>query len=53
MLDETVTQQVSARYARAARTGEQMCCTNGYNFDDLRSFIPDEVLKISSGMKLR
>lgn len=49
MLDETVTQQVSARYARAASTGEQMCCSNGYNFDDLRSFIPDEVLKISYG----
>ncbi len=49
MIDNTVTQQVSARYARAATTGEQMCCPTGYNFDDLRRFIPDEVLNISYG----
>ncbi len=47
-IDE-ITQKVSERYARAAATGEQMCCPTGYNFDDLRSFIPDEVLKISYG----
>lgn len=49
MTNETITQQVSERYARAATTGEQMCCPTGYNFDDLRSFIPDEVLRISYG----
>ena len=47
-IDE-ITQSVSERYARAASTGEQMCCPSGYNFDELRSFIPDEVLKISYG----
>jgi SAM-dependent methyltransferase len=45
----TVTRKVSERYAKAASTGEQMCCPSGYNFDELRSFIPDEVLKISYG----
>ncbi|MGH7230838.1 MAG: methyltransferase domain-containing protein [Nitrospiraceae bacterium] len=49
MLDETVTQKVSERYARAAATSEQMCCPTGYNFEDLRAFIPEEVLKISYG----
>ena len=49
MTDEAITQQVSKRYARAATTGEQMCCPTGYNFDELRSFVPDEVLKISYG----
>ncbi len=49
MTDETITQQVSERYARAAATGEQMCCPTGYDFADLRRFVPDEVLKISYG----
>ncbi len=49
MPTDDITQKVSERYARAASTGEQMCCPTGYNFDDLRSFIPDEVLKISYG----
>ncbi|TAJ26079.1 MAG: methyltransferase domain-containing protein [Nitrospirae bacterium] len=49
MTDETITSQVSERYARAATTGEQMCCPTGYNFEDLKSFIPEEVLKISYG----
>lgn len=49
MLDHTVTQKVSERYARAAATGEQMCCPTGYNFEDLRTFIPEEVLKVSYG----
>jgi len=44
-----ITQMVSDRYARAAATGEQMCCPTGYNIDDLRTFIPEEVLKISYG----
>jgi len=44
-----IAQTVSDRYARAAVTGEQMCCPTGYDFEDLRTFIPDEVLKISYG----
>lgn len=49
MPDDPITRAVSERYARAATTGEQMCCPTGYDFEDLRSFIPDEVLKISYG----
>jgi arsenite methyltransferase len=49
MPDETITQQVSERYARAVTTGEQMCCPTGYNFEDLRSFVPEEVLRVSYG----
>lgn len=49
MSDETITQQVSERYARAVTTGEQMCCPTGYNFDDLRAFVPEEVLRVSYG----
>lgn len=47
-IDE-ITQKVSDRYAKAASTGEQMCCPTSYDFADLKSFIPDEVLKISYG----
>ena len=46
---DDIAQKVSERYARAAATGEQMCCPTGYDFDDLRSFIPEEVLRISYG----
>ena len=46
---DQITQNVSDRYARAAMNGEQLCCPTGYNFDELRSFIPDDVLKISYG----
>jgi len=49
MLNEEITQQVSERYARAAATGEQLCCPTGYDFNDLKTFIPEEVLKISYG----
>jgi len=49
MANETITRTVSERYARAAAAGEQICCPTGYNFEDLRTFIPDEVLKISYG----
>jgi len=49
MSDEAITRQVSERYAKAVTTGEQMCCPTGYNFDDLRSFVPDEVLRVSYG----
>ena len=47
-IDE-ITQKVSDRYARAASTGEQMCCPTSYDMADLKSFIPEEVLKISYG----
>ncbi len=47
-IDE-ITQKVSDRYARAASTGEQMCCPTSYDIADLQSFIPEEVLKISYG----
>ena len=47
-IDE-ITQQVSERYAKAANTGEQMCCPTSYDMAQLKSFIPDEVLKISYG----
>jgi len=47
-IDE-ITQKVSDRYARAASTGEQICGPTNYDFADLKSFIPEEVLKISYG----
>src|SRR5574342_1010321 len=47
-IDE-ITRKVSDRYAKAASTGEQMCCPTSYDFADLKSFIPEEVLKISYG----
>jgi arsenite methyltransferase len=47
-IDE-ITQKVSDRYARAASTGEQMCCPTSYDMADLQSFIPEEVLKVSYG----
>jgi arsenite methyltransferase len=49
MSNDTMTQAVSERYARAAATGEQICCPTGYNLKDLRTFVPEEVLKISYG----
>jgi SAM-dependent methyltransferase len=49
MSQDAITQAVSERYARAAMTGEQMCCPTGYNMDDLKEFIPEEVLNISYG----
>ena len=47
-IDE-ITRRVQERYAGAAQSGEQMCCPSGYDFEALRSFIPDEVLRISYG----
>lgn len=47
-MDE-ITKKVSDRYARAASTGEQMCCPTSYDMANLQSFIPEEVLKISYG----
>lgn len=47
-IDEII-QKVSDRYAKAASTGEQMCCPTNYDMAQLKSFIPEEVLKISYG----
>ena len=47
-IDE-ITKKVSDRYARAASTGEQICCPTSYDMANLKSFIPEEVLKISYG----
>ena len=47
-LDE-ITQRVHDRYAQAASAGEQMCCPTDYEMGNLKSFIPEEVLKISYG----
>ncbi len=49
MVDQDIAKAVSERYARAAATGERMCCPTGYDFEDLRSFVPEEVLNISYG----
>lgn len=46
---EDITQKVSERYANAASTGEQMCCPTSYDMGYLKTFIPEEVLKISYG----
>jgi arsenite methyltransferase len=46
---EDITDQVSMRYAKAAKSGEQMCCPTSYDMAHLRTFIPEEVLKISYG----
>jgi ubiquinone/menaquinone biosynthesis C-methylase UbiE len=46
---EEIEQKVSERYAKAASTGEQMCCPTSYDMAELKSFIPEEVLKISYG----
>src|SRR5262245_1849422 len=47
-IDE-ITKKVSDRYARAVSAGEQMCCPTSYDMAHLKSFIPEEVLKISYG----
>lgn len=49
MSKDSITQAVSARYAKAVTTGEEMCCPTGYNHEDLRTFIPEPVLKVSYG----
>ena len=47
-IDE-ITQAVSDRYAKAASTGEQMCCPTSYDMGHLKTFVPEEVLNISYG----
>jgi ubiquinone/menaquinone biosynthesis C-methylase UbiE len=49
MPTDEITQKVSERYAKAASTGEQMCCPTNYDMGHLKTFIPEEVLKISYG----
>lgn len=49
MESEVITQAVSERYAKAVTNGEEMCCPTGYDHDDLRTFIPEPVLKVSYG----
>ena len=46
---DDITQTVSDRYAKAASSGEQMCCPTSYDMGHLKTFIPEEVLKISYG----
>ena len=46
---EEIAQKVSDRYAKAASTGEQMCGSAGDDMAQLKSFIPEEVLKVSYG----
>ena len=47
--NESITQSVSQRYAKAVTNGEEMCCPTGYNHEDLGQFIPEPVLKVSYG----
>ncbi len=49
MESHVITQSVNERYARAVTTGEEMCCPTGYNHEELRTFIPEPILKVSYG----
>lgn len=49
MSTDEITQTVSDRYTKAVNTGEQMCCPTSYDMGHLKTFIPEEVLKISYG----
>ncbi|TKB66720.1 MAG: methyltransferase domain-containing protein [Nitrospira sp.] len=46
---DDITHKVSERYAKAASTGEEMCCPTSYDMGHLKTFIPEAVLKISYG----
>ena len=46
---DDITQKVSERYAKAASTGEQLCCPTSYDMGHLKTFIPEAVLTISYG----
>ena len=46
---EDIARKVSDRYAKAVKTGEQICCPTNYDMTTMRSFIPEEVLKVSYG----
>ena len=47
--NESITESVSQRYAKAVTEGEEMCCPTGYDYQALGQFIPDPVLKVSYG----
>ena len=47
--ENSITQSVSQRYAKAVTNGEEMCCPTGYDHKDLGQFIPEPVLKVSYG----
>lgn len=49
MESDVITKAVNERYARAVTNGEEMCCPTGYDHEDLRTFIPEPVLKVSYG----
>lgn len=49
MPTDEIEKKVSERYAKAASTGEQMCCPTSYDMGQLKTFIPEEVLRISYG----
>ncbi len=49
MPTDEIREKVSTRYAKAAENGEQMCCPTSYDMGHLKTFIPEEVLKISYG----
>ena len=49
MESHVITQSVNERYARAVTTGEEMYCPTGYNHHELRTFIPEPILKVSYG----
>jgi len=44
-----ITQTVRDRYAKAARTSEPMCCPTSDDRGHLKTFIPEDVLRISYG----
>ncbi|MCP9463873.1 MAG: methyltransferase domain-containing protein [Nitrospira sp.] len=46
---DNITQRVRDRYAKAAASGEQMCCPTSYDMQRLKTFIPEEVLTVSYG----
>lgn len=46
---EEISRKVSGRHAKAASMGEKMCCPTSYDMTHLKSFIPEEVLKICYG----
>src|SRR5690606_40223553 len=46
---ESITRSVSRRYAKAVTDGEQLCCPNGYHYEELEQFIPSPVLMVSYG----
>lgn len=49
-METTVRDSVQKKYAQAAQIQDQnLCCPTGYNFSELKKFIPEEVLNVSYG----